>query len=398
MLRLTDRPERIGSAFSLSHTGFVERLAQVSTVLLKSRAQRKQPRLDDKVLAGWNGLMIGAMALAARELEEPRYIAPAERAAEFIVSKMIDRTGPAPVLMRSYRAGAATTPAFLEDHAFLVYGLLELHRASPGDGRWLRQALAVLGMAKSAFFGGDTGMMYDTREGQSDLFVRTRSTHDGAVPAGISVMINNLIDLAEMTADKAYSKRALTALIANSGAIADSPVGAVNSTRALFRMLIATEAAADALRAQGPRPKAPETGDGHLPVEIYASVDRVAVGADKPAELILVIKIPEGHHVPAAEPGEGAQSAGLSLVPFRVGIVGGTGVTAYAGYPAGEEFGSDAAGKIRVYRGTIELPVAIERSGDWSGTPLISVMYQACTDSECLRPTTVELDIAIDPA
>ena len=103
----------------------------------------------------------------------------------------------------------------------------------------------------------------------------------------------------------------------------------------------------------------------------------------------MLVRIADGYHIVAA------QSPG-GLVPMRVGIIGGTGVVAFADYPEGEEYGTEP--KIRVYRGAFELKVILELEGEWSGRPLVSVLYQACSDTECLAPMTVELDVAIDRA
>jgi uncharacterized protein YyaL (SSP411 family) len=388
VLRLDDRPDRIASQFNLSIDGFNERLKQINARLYAARMQRKQPRLDDKVLTAWNGLMIGAFATAARELEAPELLAPAQLAADFVLSDMIE---PGAGLLRSYRAGVAKTPAFLEDHACLMHGLLELARSTSGEARTLnlKHAQIILALAKPAFFDETTGAIYDTRADSTELFVRTRSTHDGATPAGISVMLHALLDLADLTKDAALLRRAVQGLAAISSAVAESPVGTINSTRALLRMLIGDSATAEAL-THAPPPKQPlKSASEVLPVEIYASIDRITVAQDTPAEFTLVIKIADGYHIPAADPGD--SPAARSLIPFRVGIVNGTGIVAYAAYPEGETY----ADEIRVYKGSFELTVALERKGPITGRPLISVMYQACTDTECLAPVTVELDIAL---
>jgi hypothetical protein len=106
--------------------------------------------------------------------------------------------------------------------------------------------------------------------------------------------------------------------------------------------------------------------------------------------LHLVLRIAEGYHINAADPGPG----GAGLRPLRVGVINGTGVAAYADYPAGEAYGMD--GEIRVHKGQVELTVVVEREGEWSGRPILAVTYQACTDTECLAPITAELDVAID--
>jgi uncharacterized protein YyaL (SSP411 family) len=388
VLHLDDRPDRVAARFNLSVDGFNERLATINKRLYAARMQRKQPRLDDKVLAAWNGLMVGAFATAARELEAPELLAPAQNAADFILSKMIDSRG----LLRSYRAGTATTPAFLEDHACLMHGLLELARASTGEARDrnIKSAEKVLALARPAFF-DDSGAIYDTRADSTELFVRTRSTHDGATPAGISVMLHALLDLAEPTGDATHTKRAVQALATISSAVAESPVGTINSTRALLRMLVTDATTAQSLSQAAPRSQPLKSAAEVLPVEIYASIDRITVAPDAPAEFTLVIKIADGYHTPAADPGD--SPAARSLIPFRVGVVNGTGIAAYAAYPPGQPYRDD---NILVYEGSFELTIALERKGDFAGRPLISVMYQACTDTECLAPVTVELDISID--
>ncbi len=57
---------------------------------------------------------------------------------------------------------------------------------------------------------------------------------------------------------------------------------------------------------------------------------------------------------------------------------------------------SDQAGEILVYKGTVSIPVVLERDGDHKGAPLLAVTYQACTDQACLAPATLELSVAID--
>jgi len=405
VLRLADRPEKLAAKRGETTEVFLARLGRVNAALLAARNTRRQPRLDDKVLTAWNGLMIAAMAVAARELAEPAYLAAAERAADFVMRTMIGSDGAGGQrLLRSYRAGVAKTPAFLEDHAFLAQALLEIARSLPERARGARvgQARLVMDLAREAFFDEATGAIYDTREGEADLFLRTRSTHDGAVPSGHSATLHALLDLAELTGVDAFRARAVAALATISGQVAGAPLGTVNAVRALLRMLLAGEDHAAALRSVGgtprPRPGLALAADEALgAVEIYASVDRVAVGSDAPASLTIVVKIAEGYHVAAANPGDVAQGV-MSLIPFRVGIAHGTGVAAYAAYPDGEAFGGPPAGPILVYRGTFELTVALEAAGAWTGRPLLTVTYQPCTDDACLAAATVELDIAIDRA
>ncbi|MCL6522165.1 MAG: thioredoxin domain-containing protein [Firmicutes bacterium] len=119
--------------------------------LFRARLRRPRPARDEKVLAGWNGLMIRALALAARALEERRYARAAERAAAFVLERLapggeaaegLAPAGPAAplLLFRRWREGfGADLAGTLEDVAFLADGLLELYPVA-FDRRWLRAA------------------------------------------------------------------------------------------------------------------------------------------------------------------------------------------------------------------------------------------------------------------
>ncbi len=412
VLRLEKRPERLAPMFERAPADFVEHLARINGALYEARSRRKQPHLDDKVLASWNGLMIGALANCARLLEEPRYLAAAERAADFVLSKLVVQVGGAAVLHRSWRDGRLGPVGVLEDSACMIHGLLAIARASDAAVREKRvaQAMALLTSARAAFFVESSGAIYDTREDAPDLFVRARSTHDGAIPSAVGIMVHVLVDLTELTGDPAYGARALAALDTYSSEIAQGPVGVCNSVRALLRLLIASETPAGAgrpMRAADVKDRAAAevrarevaaaagVRHGTEVVEIFAGVDRVRVAPDAPAELTLVLNMRDGWHVTAADPGE--SEAARRMIPLRVGIINGAGVAAYADYPEGEPHGVSSVGKVNVYSGTVELRVALERQGEWKGTPILCVMYQACSEHECLAPTTVELDIAIDP-
>jgi len=105
------------------------------------------------------------------------------------------------------------------------------------------------------------------------------------------------------------------------------------------------------------------------------------------------VRIAEGFHVTAADPKPSDESLGLA--PFRVLVVGGEGIAAYADYPEGDEHGL-ADDSFRAYTDSFELRIAIEQTGDLLGRPRLAITYQACTQTECLLPRTVELDVAIE--
>ena len=388
VLRLDERPDVLAERLGVDPGVFVRDLDAINVKLLGARDGRKHPHLDDKVLAGWNGLMVHALATAADALNDPGLAVAADRGARFVLDRMRD----ADALARSARAGTAKSPAFLEDHAFLVAGLLAMHRSMHTAGEeHLARALELVDLASGAF-ADDAGGFFDTRPDQTDLFVRTRSTHDGAVPAGVSVMLGNLIDLADATRDDAWLGRAAACVRSISGEIADNPLGTINSTRHLLRLMRLGERVDGLIEFSDS--KAPPLGGSARVVEVLASDEEITVRAGEPAELHLALRIHPGHHIVAAIPGE----TDAPLVPLRVGLVRGRGVAVYADYPPGEPSGVEGVGTVNVYTGTVEVRVALEHAtgiGATPGEPVLGVTFQACTDDACLQPSTVPLRVKV---
>ncbi len=164
---------RVGEPFDVIERAALARRER----LLQARQRRTPPGLDDKVLTAWNGLMIGALAEGALVLGEPRFAAAARRAADFVLQSLSAPSG----LLRCYRAGRAHTPAFLEDHAFLAEGLLDLYEAG-APRRYLDEAL-VLVERVVASFGAESGAFYGTAHEAETLLIRTHEGHDGATPS-----------------------------------------------------------------------------------------------------------------------------------------------------------------------------------------------------------------------
>ncbi|MFT5424422.1 MAG: hypothetical protein ACI89L_002217 [Phycisphaerales bacterium] len=427
VLRFDGRPEQTATRLGMDLGDFIAQLDRVCDQMLESRATRDQPGLDDKVLTAWNGMMIEAMAQAADWLGEPSYAEAAAHAARYLLEHHRDEAG---TLLRSSRGvegagegvvgGRAHTPAFLEDHAALAAGLLALHRCEAvrhnghlaEAGQIVAAAFEAFGDEAGAENGAENGGgLFDTRADQADLFVRSRSSHDGAMPCGQSVMLRTLVGLAESIPEapgEAVAARASGLLASMSPAIAANPQSTSNSVRALARMLADraryepsyTFAADDAASEPSAEPTV-------SPVEVYASAERVVVTEDEPGEFVVVLRIAPGYHIIAAEPGPIAGEM-PGLVPLRIGLVSGQGVAVYADYPApdGEPYGVEGVGKINVHHGQavgeeggFEIRVAIEKAdgvGASPGRPILGITFQACTETECLAPMTLELDVAID--
>lgn len=391
VLRLADRPERVAQTLGMDESSFASQIESVNTKLYKTRQGRKQPHLDDKVLASWNGLMIGAMAQAGMLLEKPEYVQAAKRAATFVLREMMNDA----TLVRSWR-GKIGGRAFLEDYACVAHGLMALSEALGADGAAYQAAASHLLHRSKELFGDEgSGAYFDMPAGHDGLFVRMQSAHDGAMPCASSVLLHALVNMHAQTGETPYKEEALGLLRALSGAIGANPLGTVNSTRGLLRMLSSDRMGHESVLfgdAESAAKATPQSAD-FTPVEIWADTDAIEVGPDRPAQVSLAIQIAEGYHITAAEPGP----AGQELSPLRVHVVGGSGINVYADYPPGQAAANDD--QLRVHSDRIDFCVAVEDSGEqWTGRPLLAVTFQACSDTECLEVCTVELAVRVDQA
>jgi hypothetical protein len=396
VLRLESRPERVAERMGMEPDAFAARLAGVNGTLLTHRNTRKQPGTDDKVLAAWNGLMIAGLVRTAGALgaEEGRvYAEAAARAARFVLASMRDDGGG---LLRVYRAGKAAVPAPLEDHAFLTHGLMALAACPMTEGpAWLAATRELMDHAERVF-GDGRGGYYDTAAGRTDLFLRAKTTHDGATPSASGVMLRNMVDLHALTGEGVWLDRAAALLTAVSGAVDGAPVGTLNPLRAALAMMGLGETlggryafATGEAELTGPKPKSPVT--------VLANTEKVEVSADTPGVFKVALQIDPGWHVVAADPGEEGDLAGM-LRGLRVGLTRGSGVAVYADYPAGESYGVEGVGRILVHHGRVEFDVVLEHApgvGPSPGTPVLGVQFQACTDTECAPVRAVELEIGV---
>jgi len=213
-----------------------EALAPARAKLYEARARRPAPLRDEKVIAGWNGLAISALAFGGRVLGEGRYVEAAARAADFVLGRMV-KDGR---LQRTWLAGEAGVPAFLEDHAFVAAGLLDLYEAT-FEPRWLRATVELVERQERLFGDPPGGGWFITAADHDRLLAREKPTHDGAEPSGASVALLNALRLHAFTTDDRWWKVADAALRHYAGALEAQPV-------ALTEMLLAVDFATDAAR------------------------------------------------------------------------------------------------------------------------------------------------------
>jgi uncharacterized protein YyaL (SSP411 family) len=152
--------------------------------------------LDDKILSGWNGMMISAFAKGAQILDEQRYADAARSARSFLHRKLWRETDA--TLLRRFRDGDAAIEAFLDDYACLINALVDLYETA-FDASDLAWATRLAERALAAFQDAEHGGFFSSIADQSDLVLRLKDDYDGAEPSGNSVMALALLRLARLT-------------------------------------------------------------------------------------------------------------------------------------------------------------------------------------------------------
>jgi uncharacterized protein YyaL (SSP411 family) len=202
-LDASDVAERLG----LSGARLADLIAGARAKLYAAREERVHPGRDEKVLAGWNGMMCRAFAEAGRALGRADYTATAVRNAEFVLRAM-RRDGR---LLRTWKDGEAKLLAYLEDYAMVADACLAVYEAT-FDRRWLDEAGGLAEELIRLFWDEREEGFFDTGQDHEALVVRPRNLFDNAVPCGSSVAVEVLLRLAILTGDERYERLALSAL------------------------------------------------------------------------------------------------------------------------------------------------------------------------------------------
>jgi uncharacterized protein YyaL (SSP411 family) len=196
----------LAARFKLDPEGVRRKLIELHRKLLEVRSQRVRPGTDDKVLVMWNALILSAFAEAGRYLKRPDYLDAASRNARFLLDNLVVNGH----LQRSWREGQAKHNAYLEDHAALILGLLELYQSDFND-EWFAAASRLAGELV-AHFTDPNGGFFDTSDDHESLLVRPKDVQDNATPSGNAMACEALLKLAAFSDEGRYSDLAEKAL------------------------------------------------------------------------------------------------------------------------------------------------------------------------------------------
>jgi uncharacterized protein len=203
ILFVPHEPSAVARAQGVTEPELRTAVERAQRILYDARERRVRPGLDDKILAGWNGLMLRGVAEAARAFGDDALRALAIRNGEFLFRTMV-RDGR---VLRTYKNGAAKIDGFLEDHAAVALGALSLYELT-FDRRWLDRARALGDEILARFWDGEAQALFDTASDAESLVTRPRDVTDNAMPSGSSLAIELLLRLDELFATGLYAERA----------------------------------------------------------------------------------------------------------------------------------------------------------------------------------------------
>jgi uncharacterized protein YyaL (SSP411 family) len=213
--------------------------------MFDARSRRVRPHLDDKILASWNGLMLGAMARAYAVLGDEKYRAAAEKNLQFVREKLWEalqgRAGspsafaarqsaatarrrlpadgtrgndgahgvmrPTGTLYHRWRDGERDNVQLLESYAFLLSGVIDLYEATL-EPKCLDFAIALAEAMVAKYYDAENGGFWQSASGAKDLILRVKDDYDGAEPSGNSVATLVLLKLAAITGRDDFKKPA----------------------------------------------------------------------------------------------------------------------------------------------------------------------------------------------
>lgn len=173
--------------------------------LFDARNKRPRPHLDDKIIAAWNGLMIGGLSRAGAAFDDTEMITLATGAAQFLHDHLC--ATPGKELHRSWREGQRGPKAFAIDYACLIHGLLDLYEAS-FDVKWLQWAVSLQSEMDTLFLDTKNGGYYSVHTDMPNSVLRIKEDYDGAEPSPNSLAALNLVRLSAMLAKDTWRQQA----------------------------------------------------------------------------------------------------------------------------------------------------------------------------------------------
>jgi uncharacterized protein YyaL (SSP411 family) len=380
VLRLPKPTAELAKDLKVTEAELLARLEPLKKKLFDHRAKRERPFLDTKVITAWNGQMIAAYARAGEVLKEKAYTDAAAKAADFLLKSMRDKDGR---LLRIYAATPGAKPAakgngFLDDYAFLVHGLLNLHDAT-GEKRWLDEAKSLTEAQMKWYADEKRGGFYYTAHDHEKLFARSKESYDGAQPSGTSVAVRNLLRLGRKTGDAKYTDFGIRTIKAFAATLKATPGVVPGLARALDEHLDATgKDAVETPKIAADPPANPRESSDVVKAELKAEGQSFTV--------TLTVSAP--WHLYANPVG----NATLTEVQTTIEVyLDGKKVEAAVEYPKGKAVKDAVTGDYAIYEGTVKLTGKLPAGTKADAALEVRVKLTACKEGTCLLPSVVKL-------
>ena len=203
ILHVARDPQIVADRHGLTVEALDAIVARARAALYDVRARRVWPGRDEKVLAGWNGLMLRAVALAAAAFDRDDWRELAVRNGAFLQAHLVREGGR---VLRVHAEGTSKIGGFLEDHAGVALGFLALHELTL-ERRWLDLAVEIAGATVRWFWDDEAGQFFDTAADAERLITRPREVTDNAVPAGNSLAAELLLRVGDVLHDEPLLRR-----------------------------------------------------------------------------------------------------------------------------------------------------------------------------------------------
>lgn len=204
ILYLAVLPQQMAAEENVSIEQIIGKLGRTVQLLYAARVKRIRPARDDKILVDWNGLIIAALARASQVLGDQTYLKAAQNAADFLLKTLQKENHR---LLHRYAKGEAAVEGFLDDYAFLVWGLIELYAAG-FDETYLQESIDFTKAMLEDFWDQTNGSFYLTSKDSDKSVPRIKQSYDGAYPSGNSAALHDLLRLAALSGEISFSKYA----------------------------------------------------------------------------------------------------------------------------------------------------------------------------------------------
>ncbi|MFT5735898.1 MAG: hypothetical protein ACI9SG_000231 [Maribacter sp.] len=216
--------EQIATKHGLTISVLETRMSDCLSLLKKERSLRDKPRLDNKILASWNGLLLKGVTDAYKYLGDDQYLELALKNGNFIVTHLLTEDGK---LIHTYTTGKETINGFLEDYAAVIEGFIGLYEVS-FDMFWLTKAELLTEYVYTYFLDGSTSLFFFTSKEDAVIVRRTLEVSDNVVPASNSIMAINLFKLSKFGLASKYAEHSLKMMQRMEPAVKERPENHAN--------------------------------------------------------------------------------------------------------------------------------------------------------------------------